>query len=803
MDSIEKAAALIKGITNKTQGAMHSANVTTLTGIAKSDSANGIVQIDLGGTTIGESDAEQAVEIETTVDVRKGDTVQIQVAGADGTAKSLLVTGVIAGGDRTRAEIAALILSVAEEYGTSADPATPPIAWQATAPAWQEGVYIWTHSVITRGDGSIETTEPICTNAGKGESGDPGVGIQSIDVYYYLSTSSTTPTGGTWSTTAPTWEDGRYMWSKTITTMTDGSETESDPVCITGAQGKTGPQGPKGATGPAGTSSYTHIAYATSADGRTGFSVSDGAEKTYIGIYVDTVAQDSADPSKYQWTLIKGADGAQGAPGKAGVDGKTPYFHIAYATSADGKTGFSTTVSAGKTYIGQYTDYAQADSTDPTKYAWTLIKGDTGPQGQKGATGTGVQATVTQYYLSTSSTTPTGGSWSTTQPAWVSGKYLWTREHITWTTGATTDTAPVLAAAINAANTVADSAKTEAAEAQAKAEDLQTLIRETDAGIEVGKVNSSGDYEGYHALISSEGSFKVVDTEGHVVAKLAENGLSVVSNNTGEWADDSNVTSAIHLWYNGLDYMANLFCSYQMIGMKKRTIYDNVNADGVLYNKHDGEATLSLYSTLEGIVNSKMSASLKQTQFNAFPSSVSIGVRTSQTLGQNPDQYYVMESVNGKGKDTSSELWIEMDVYITIMRMLKDLVLGRGERVNFVDLVYPVGAIYISVNAADPADLFGGTWQAINGRFLLAQSDVYPAGSTGGEATHKLTVDEMPSHTHKYGSMRQDADPDTSGSHGYKWSAINNSQTTEATGGNNAHNNMPPYIAVYMWERVE
>ena len=106
MDSIEKAAALIKGITNKTQGAIHSANVTTLTGIAKSDSADGTVQIDLGGTTIGESDAEQAVEIEITVDVREGDTVQIQVAGADGTAKSLLVTGVVAGGDRTQAEIA-------------------------------------------------------------------------------------------------------------------------------------------------------------------------------------------------------------------------------------------------------------------------------------------------------------------------------------------------------------------------------------------------------------------------------------------------------------------------------------------------------------------------------------------------------------------------------------------------------------------------------------------------------------------------------------------------------------------------
>lgn len=105
MDSIEKAAALIKGIANKTQGAMHSANVTTLTGIAKSDSADGIVKVDLGGATIGEDDAEQAIEIETTTNVKAGDVVQVQVSGADGTAKNILATGVVGGGDRTNEKI--------------------------------------------------------------------------------------------------------------------------------------------------------------------------------------------------------------------------------------------------------------------------------------------------------------------------------------------------------------------------------------------------------------------------------------------------------------------------------------------------------------------------------------------------------------------------------------------------------------------------------------------------------------------------------------------------------------------------
>lgn len=100
------------------------------------------------------------------------------------------------------------------------------------------------------------------------------------------------------------------------------------------------------------------------------FSVGGNANNAYIGMYVDNVATDSTDPTKYRWTLAKGQDGAQGIQGPAGADGKTPYWHTAYANSADGKTDFSLTDSTNKRYIGQYTDYTQADSTDPTKYKW-------------------------------------------------------------------------------------------------------------------------------------------------------------------------------------------------------------------------------------------------------------------------------------------------------------------------------------------------------------------------------------------------------------------------------------------------
>lgn len=167
--------------------------------------------------------------------------------------------------------------------------------------------------------------------------------------------------------------------------------TESDdPADYTwtrykGADGENGSDGKDGADGKDGKTSYTHIAYANSADGKTDFSVSD-SNREYIGMYADFTEQDSTNPDDYAWTLVKGANGAQGIPGKAGADGKTPYFHIAYANSADGRTDFDVVVSAGKQYIGQYTDYTPDDSTDPTKYSWTKIKGDKGDQGVPGRT---------------------------------------------------------------------------------------------------------------------------------------------------------------------------------------------------------------------------------------------------------------------------------------------------------------------------------------------------------------------------------------------------------------------------------
>ena len=102
----------------------------------------------------------------------------------------------------------------------------------------------------------------------------------------------------------------------------------------------------------------------------------------YIGTYVDFTEADSTNPSKYTWSRFEGIQGEQGIPGTNGTNGKTSYLHIAYANSADGKTGFDISDSTNKLYIGQYTDFVISDSTDPKKYSWSKIKGDTGAAGK-------------------------------------------------------------------------------------------------------------------------------------------------------------------------------------------------------------------------------------------------------------------------------------------------------------------------------------------------------------------------------------------------------------------------------------
>lgn len=118
------------------------------------------------------------------------------------------------------------------------------------------------------------------------------------------------------------------------------------------------------------------------------------------------------------------------------------------------------------------------------------------------------------------------------------------------------------------------------------------------------------------------------------------------------------------------------------------------------------------------------------------------------------------------------------------------------------DKQHPVGSIYLSVSDTNPSTLFGGTWERIEDTFLLAAGSSYAAGETGGEATHTLTVNEMPSHSHNIKTIEKKV------ASGSNYSRIASDGTgvdsvIVATGGSKAHNNMPPYLAVYVWKRIE
>lgn len=138
-------------------------------------------------------------------------------------------------------------------------------------------------------------------------------------------------------------------------------------------------RGEDGERGRDGVSSYIHRKYS---DYSNGANMSDNSSLKYIGIYTGTSSTPPTNTSAYLWSKIKGEDGANGTPGTKGADGRTPYFHTAYSNSATGDRDFSVSDSTGKQYIGTYSDFEVADSTDYRKYKWVKIKGEDGVDGK-------------------------------------------------------------------------------------------------------------------------------------------------------------------------------------------------------------------------------------------------------------------------------------------------------------------------------------------------------------------------------------------------------------------------------------
>ena len=291
--------------------------------------------------------------------------------------------------------------------------------WQTDAPAVVSGQFVWTTTYVRYGNGTAKFDGTACVTGRDGKDGAQGPqgvpgkdGANGVTYYTWIryaddangSGISNNPTGKKYiglaynkvtATESNTPSD--YTWSLIQGAKGDkGDKGDPGQQGLQGLQGEKGEQGipgTPGANGADGKTSYFHIKYAP-VQNPTAAQMTE-TPSDYIGTYVDYTQADSTDPSKYTWARFKGlqgADGSQGIPGTNGADGKTSYLHIKYSNDG-GKTLTPATggLAIGETpgdYIGQYTDFTQADSTDVTKYTWSKIKGDQGVPGAKGADGT-------------------------------------------------------------------------------------------------------------------------------------------------------------------------------------------------------------------------------------------------------------------------------------------------------------------------------------------------------------------------------------------------------------------------------
>lgn len=163
-----------------------------------------------------------------------------------------------------------------------------------------------------------------------------------------------------------------------------------------------------------------------------------------------------------------------------------------------------------------------------------------------------------------------------------------------------------------------------------------------------------------------------------------------------------------------------------------------------------------------------------------------------------PDEVYIGLT---QPEDTS-KLWVDTDDTPE-----QDPYIKKSEIVN---LVYPVGSLYFSMSDVDPANFIGGTWTRVEDRFVLAAGDVYSAGTTGGESSHVLTIDEMPSHSHSILLNSASSASYDTWDYSFGASKANRNYYSQSpaapivgnTGGSVAHNNMPPYLAVFVWRRT-
>lgn len=324
------------------------------------------------------------------------------------------------------------VASTSVTYGVSAGPDTEPTSWSNQVPSVAQGQYLWTRTVTSYTDsrpdsvsyiyarqgadgssvtikGTVDSSSKLPRPAASGDgylvngdlwvydgsswqdvgtiqgpagrNGANGTSVTVSSIRYQSSSSATTAPTGQWSAQPIAVAPGRYLWTRTA--FSDGS-----------------------------------VAYSVSRQGEDGGTPTASVTKNGS---VATITVTNADGTRSVATVNDGATGTRGLTG---------YVHVKY--SDDG--GRSFTPNSGETpgmWLGQYTDNTAADSMSPSAYTWARIQGYTGAKGESGK---GLESFKEQYYLSTSDTAQTGGSWQDTQPTWTSGYHMWTRTAVTATT---------------------------------------------------------------------------------------------------------------------------------------------------------------------------------------------------------------------------------------------------------------------------------------------------------------------------------------------------------------------------------
>lgn len=696
-------------------------------------------------------------------------------------------------------------------------------SWSTTAPTWVNGKYMWSRTVTIDGSGN-KTYSPnqngVCiagaqgSKGDKGDTGGTGKGVKSIVEQYYKSTSATSLNGGSWGTTYPGWENGKYIWARSVITYTDNTSSTTTAVCVTGTKGDKGDKGTTGATGSQGYSLVANVVrdaftesrwttygtinheetWSSTSGIRNGCRIGDmfaivgtatDTKNAHVAYYRSNTASGDLKGLCISHTIIpRGATGATGSKGDKGDKGESDikcypltggsnqivWSKLGTLTSAGDNSNFIINVYTGSGYNGYAYQNSQAEIV--IKDGWQSSASTTSAFGvsvtRQNCDDLKVQVRATAsnkcdvwIYL------PWSYSWGTYT---ISGKYTsWALSNTTQTAEPTTGTLQNLSYRINPEN----AAKTA----------TNFMEFTSGVGLQIGN-KTNGSWSGYRTKISSS-AFEILNQAGTVLASYGEKLIQLGKNATDaviELCGGKGKIKYEQMWtYGGKD--PTLTVSGQntaLLGDDKVLVKMQHNSNGNRYTR----------------------------QLFASENNIHIGMFKGKAT--DPDEADDIEACITETADG-----IKLDV------PSKDIAL-EAVQINMTTLsklIYPVGSIYMSANSTNPKNLFGGTWVAWGtGRVPIgvnaSDSDFSYVEKTGGSKTINLSHKHLETVGADNGSMYLEGGSN-GGRHGSGIAASISRMTWKGTvgtgsarlnytdsAGNTKQSVVQPYITCYMWKRT-